>query len=192
MTRSFSSGSTERTVREQAVAAHATRLGEKLRRDGLAVSAVTVFYPPASTTAATRCARSRRWCICRRRRTTAAPDSGGAPRGREDLEGAGPTPWRYSKAGLVTKDLVPLDGAPARCSARSTGEDRCADGCDGCLTSRSAWLPWCRRGPGRREAHLVDEVRDALAAVHDAVERGADGQCSLTVIAQCIIGFHRR
>ncbi|WP_348649395.1 hypothetical protein [Methylobacterium aquaticum] len=29
---------------EPAVAAHATRLGEKLRRDGLAVSAVTVFY----------------------------------------------------------------------------------------------------------------------------------------------------
>jgi DNA polymerase V len=30
-------------VLEQSVAAHATRLGEKRRRDGLAVSAVTVF-----------------------------------------------------------------------------------------------------------------------------------------------------
>ncbi len=45
VTRSFSSRITEREVMEQAVAAHATRLGEKkLRRDGLAVSAVTVFY----------------------------------------------------------------------------------------------------------------------------------------------------
>ncbi len=44
VTRSFSSRITERTVLEQALAAHATRLGEKLRRDGLAVSAVTVFY----------------------------------------------------------------------------------------------------------------------------------------------------
>ncbi len=44
VTRSFSSRITERDVLEQAVAAHATRLGEKLRRDGLAASAVTVFY----------------------------------------------------------------------------------------------------------------------------------------------------
>ena len=44
VTRSFSTRITQRDVLEQAVAAHATRLGEKLRRDGLAVSAVTVFY----------------------------------------------------------------------------------------------------------------------------------------------------
>ncbi len=35
---------TERAELEQAVAAHATRLGEKLRREGLATSHVTVFY----------------------------------------------------------------------------------------------------------------------------------------------------
>ena len=44
VTRSFSARVTEREVLEQAVAAHATRLGEKLRRGGLGTSHVTVFY----------------------------------------------------------------------------------------------------------------------------------------------------
>ena len=44
VTRSFSARVTEREVLEQAVAAHATRLGEKLRRGGLGTSHVTVIY----------------------------------------------------------------------------------------------------------------------------------------------------
>jgi DNA polymerase V len=44
VTRSFSSRITERAVLEEAVAAHATRLGEKLRREGLGTDHVTVFY----------------------------------------------------------------------------------------------------------------------------------------------------
>ncbi len=44
VTRSFSSRITERAVLEEAVAAHATRLGEKLRREGLGTNHVTIFY----------------------------------------------------------------------------------------------------------------------------------------------------
>ncbi len=33
----------------------------------------------------------------------------------------GPSPWRYSKAGLVTTDLVPLVDAPRPFSTRTTG-----------------------------------------------------------------------
>lgn len=43
VTRSFSSRIAERALPEQAVAAHATRRGEKLRRDGPATDQVTVF-----------------------------------------------------------------------------------------------------------------------------------------------------
>jgi DNA polymerase V len=44
VTRSFSRRITERETLEQAVAAHATRLGEKLRRGGLGTTHVSVFY----------------------------------------------------------------------------------------------------------------------------------------------------
>ena len=44
MTRSVSGRVTERVELEQAVAAHATRLGEKLRREGLGTDHITVFY----------------------------------------------------------------------------------------------------------------------------------------------------
>ena len=44
VTRSFSRRITERETLEQAVATHATRLGEKLRRGGLGTTHVSVFY----------------------------------------------------------------------------------------------------------------------------------------------------
>ncbi|MCP6606541.1 Y-family DNA polymerase, partial [Klebsiella pneumoniae] len=44
VTRSFSSRITDRATLEQAVSAHVTRLGEKLRRGGLATNHVSVFY----------------------------------------------------------------------------------------------------------------------------------------------------
>lgn len=54
------------------------------------------------------------------------------------------------------------------------GEVRGADGGDGRL-QQPVRTRRRRTGAGRAdgEAHLVDEVRDALAAVHDAVERSA-------------------
>ena len=113
VTRSFSSRITEREVMEQAVAAHATRLGEKLRRDGLAVSAVTVFYhtsehdrgdPMRSVSTVVHLPEATNDT----RHLIQAALHGVAKTWKEQ----GPTPWRYSKAGLVTKDLVPLDGAP--------------------------------------------------------------------------------
>ncbi|AWB20850.1 Y-family DNA polymerase [Methylobacterium currus] len=113
VTRSFSSRIMERTVLEQAVAAHATRLGEKLRRDGLAVSAVTVFYHTSEHDRGD----SMRSVSTVVHLPEATNDSrhliqaalhGVAKTWKEQ----GPTPWRYSKAGLVTTDLVPLDEAP--------------------------------------------------------------------------------
>ena len=113
VTRSFSSRITERAVLEQAVAAHATRLGEKLRRDGLAVSAVTVFYhtsehdrgdPMRSVSTVVHLPEATNDS----RHLIQAALHGVAKTWKEQ----GPVPWRYSKAGLVTKDLVPLDGAP--------------------------------------------------------------------------------
>ena len=44
MTRSFSRRITERETLEQAVTAHATRLGKNLRRGGLGTTDVSVFY----------------------------------------------------------------------------------------------------------------------------------------------------
>ncbi|MCJ2087392.1 Y-family DNA polymerase, partial [Methylobacterium sp. E-005] len=44
VTRSFSARIEDRATLEEAVAAHATRLGEKLRREGLGTDHVTVFY----------------------------------------------------------------------------------------------------------------------------------------------------
>ncbi|WP_279356206.1 Y-family DNA polymerase [Methylobacterium indicum] len=113
VTRSFSSRITQRAVLEQAVAAHATRLGEKLRRDGLAVSAVTVFYHTSEHDRGDPM-RSVSTVV---HMPEATNDSRhliqAALRGVERTwKEQGPSPWRYSKAGLVTTDLVPLDDAP--------------------------------------------------------------------------------
>ncbi|WP_298952039.1 Y-family DNA polymerase [uncultured Methylobacterium sp.] len=113
VTRSFSSRITGRDVLEQAVAAHATRLGEKLRRDGLAASAVTVFYhtsehdrgdPMRSVSTVVHLPEATNDS----RHLIQAAIHGVAKTWKEQ----GPVPWRYSKAGLVTTDLVPLDAAP--------------------------------------------------------------------------------
>ncbi len=113
VTRSFSTRITQRDVLEQAVAAHATRLGEKLRRDGLAVSAVTVFYHTSEHDRGDPM-RSVSTVV---HMPEATNDSRhliqAALRGVERTwKEQGLSPWRYSKAGLVTTDLVPLDDAP--------------------------------------------------------------------------------
>ncbi|KQP50853.1 DNA polymerase [Methylobacterium sp. Leaf399] len=114
VTRSFSRRVTERAVLEQAVAAHATRLGEKLRRGGLGTSHVTVFYHTSthdrgdpmrsvSTTVTLPEATNDTLALI------AAARHGVDRTWREAPEGR---PWRYSKAGVVTTDLMLLDASP--------------------------------------------------------------------------------
>lgn len=113
VTRSFASRVEDRDTLEQAVAAHATRLGEKLRRGGLGTSHVTVFYHTSehdrgepmrsvSTTVTLPEATNDTLALIQ------AARSGVARTWREP----GDRPWRYSKAGVITTDLMRLDDAP--------------------------------------------------------------------------------
>jgi DNA polymerase V len=104
VTRSFSRRIEDLDTMQQAVAAHATRLGEKLRREALGTDHVTVFFHtsehddgpqrsistvvklPEATSDTMILAKAATW---------------GARRAWRDG-------FRYSKAGIVTVDLVPL------------------------------------------------------------------------------------
>ena len=107
VTRSFSGRVEDLETMQEAIAAHATRLGEKLRRHGLATDHVTVFYhtspfdkgparsvsttvdfPEASNDTLTLI-RAAKW-------------------GARRIWKPG---YRYAKAGLVTVDLVPLESS---------------------------------------------------------------------------------
>lgn len=114
VTRSFSRRITERETLEQAVAAHATRLGEKLRRGGLGTTHVSVFYHTSehdrgdpmrsvSTTVTLPEATNDTLSLIK------AAQAGVA---RTWREAPGDRPWRYSKAGVVTTDLKLLEDAP--------------------------------------------------------------------------------
>ena len=113
VTRSFSARVTEREVLEQAVAAHATRLGEKLRRGGLGTSHVTVFYHTSthdrgepmrsvSTTVSLPEATNDTLALITAARHSLA----------RTWRDQGERPWRYSKAGVITTDLKLLDDSP--------------------------------------------------------------------------------
>ncbi len=115
MTRSFSSQITDRATLEEAVSAHATRLGEKLRREGLGTDHVTVFY---HTSEHDRDAPQRSVAT-----TVRLPEHSSdtlalikAVRLGVAKTWRAPSPdrpaWRFSKAGVVTNDLVPLDYSP--------------------------------------------------------------------------------
>ena len=113
VTRSFSTRITDRGVLEQAVAAHATRLGEKLRRDGLATNQITVFYhtsehdrgdPMRSVTTVVHLPEATNDSLA----LIKAARDGVARTWRESAS----APWRYSKAGVITTDLVPLEESP--------------------------------------------------------------------------------
>ena len=105
VTRSFSRRIEDRATLEQAVATHATRLGEKLRRGGLATDHVTVFYHtcehdagrpqrstsltvtlPEATSDTLVLVKAATWAVRRTWRDG----------------------FRYGKAGVITVDLVPL------------------------------------------------------------------------------------
>ena len=114
VTRSFSRRITERETLEQAVAAHATRLGEKLWRGGLGTTHVSVFYHTSehdrgdpmrsvSTTVTLPEATNDTLSLIKAARAGVA---------RTWREAPGDQPWRYSKAGVVTTDLMTLDASP--------------------------------------------------------------------------------
>ena len=109
VTRSFSSRLTDRASLEQAVATHATRLGEKLRREGLGTDHVTVFYhtsehdrgdPQRSVSTVVGLPEATNDTLV----LIKAAQLGVAKTWRPQ----GDPPWRYSKAGVITVDLVPL------------------------------------------------------------------------------------
>jgi len=104
VTRSFGERITSKGEMEQAVAGYATRLGEKLRRHGLATDHVTVFM---HTSQFNRDDPQRSVSM-----TVDIPEATNdslqlikaAKRGVDTLWKSG---FRYSKAGIITQDLVP-------------------------------------------------------------------------------------
>ena len=105
MTRSFSRRVEDRATLEQAIATHAARLGEKLRRQALATDHVTVFYhtsehdqgsPQRSVSTVVRFPEATSDSLVLVKAAT-----WGARRVWRDG-------YRYSKAGIITTDLVPL------------------------------------------------------------------------------------
>jgi DNA polymerase V len=113
VTRSFSSRIEDRATLEEAVAAHATRLGEKLRREGLGTDHVTVFYhtsehdrddPMRSVSTTVR--------LPEHTSDTLALIKAARHGVAKTWRAPGERPWRYSKAGIVTNDLVPLIDSP--------------------------------------------------------------------------------
>lgn len=105
VTRSFSDRVEDRATMEQAVAAHAIRLGDKLRREGLGTDHVTVFFH-TSEHDRTRPQRSVSTVV-----TLPESSNDTSKLVKAALHGVRRT-WRdgfrYAKAGVVTTDLLPL------------------------------------------------------------------------------------
>jgi DNA polymerase V len=104
VTRSFATRVTDLATLQEAVAAHATRLGEKLRRGGLGTDHVTVFVHTSPHDAGP--SRSVSTVVTFPEATNdtlvlAAAARQAAARIWKDG-------YRYAKAGLITTDLVPL------------------------------------------------------------------------------------
>ena len=103
VTRSFGQRVTAKVEMEQAVAGYATRLGEKLRRHGLATDHVTVFMhtspfaddPQRSVSMTVDIPEATNDSLALIQAAKRAVDSLWAPG------------FRYSKAGIITQDLVP-------------------------------------------------------------------------------------
>ena len=105
VTRSFSQRVEDLATMQQAVATHAARLGEKLRREGLGTDHVTVFYhtsehdrdaPQRSVSTTVTLAEATNDTLVLVKAATS---------GASRIWRGG---HRYSKAGLITVDLVPL------------------------------------------------------------------------------------
>jgi len=105
VTRSFSNRVEDLATMEQAIATHASRLGEKLRREGLATNHVTIFFH----TSEHDCDRLQRSVSTVVSLPEATNDTmalvKAATHGVRKTWRDG---FRYSKAGVVTTDLMPL------------------------------------------------------------------------------------
>lgn len=104
--RSFSDRVEDLATMEQALAAHAARLGEKLRREGLATDHLTVFFhtsehdrdrPQRSTSTVVTLPEASSDTLVLAKAATFG------------VRKAWRDGYRYSKAGIVTTDLVPLE-----------------------------------------------------------------------------------
>ncbi len=106
VTRMFSRRVEDRPTMEQAVATHASRLGEKLRREGLGTDHVTVFF---HTSEHDRAAPQRSVST-----TVTLPEASNdtmalAAAACHGVRAIWRVGYRYSKAGVMTVDLVPLE-----------------------------------------------------------------------------------
>ncbi len=173
-TRSFSSRITDRATLEQAVSAHATRLGEKLRRGGLATNHVSVFYHTSE--------HDRADPIRAVSTTVMLPEATSDTLAliKAALLGVAKT-WREpgGRAAVALQQGRRDHHRPDAAGGQPAGVDRAdgpralgpADGGDRRL--QRALGRWCRRAGARGragEAGLEHEVRDADAALHDAGE----------------------
>ncbi|MBF0680832.1 MAG: Y-family DNA polymerase [Devosia sp.] len=103
VTRSFGSRVTHKGEMEQAVAGYATRLGEKLRRHGLATDHVTVFMHTSPFADDPQRSVSMTVDI-----PEATNDSLQLIKAaKRAVDGLWKSGFRYSKAGIITQDLVP-------------------------------------------------------------------------------------
>ncbi|GHD21043.1 Y-family DNA polymerase [Tianweitania populi] len=108
VTRMFSSRVDARQTMEQAVASHAARLSEKLRRGGLGTDHVTVFF---HTSDHDRSAPQRSVST-----TVTLPEASNntmvlAAAATHGVRSVWKDGYRYSKAGVVTVDLVPIEAS---------------------------------------------------------------------------------
>ncbi len=170
VTRCFSGRVEDLATVEQAVASHAARLGEKLRRERLGTDHVSVFYHTSEHDAG----RPQRSVATTATLPEASNDTlvlvKAATSGVRRTWRSG---FRYSKAGVITVDLVPLvDSQRAlpglgrldreKGAALMSAIDECNQrfGRGSVVPGQAGVLP-ARRG-------WTTEVRDALAAVHHA------------------------
>lgn len=103
VTRSFGSRVTQKAEMEQAVAGYATRLGEKLRRHGLATDQLTVFMHTSPFADDLQRSVSMTIDI-----PEATNDSLALIKaGKRAVDALWKDGYRYSKAGIITQDLVP-------------------------------------------------------------------------------------
>lgn len=103
VTRSFGERVTHRSQMEQAVAGYATRLGEKLRRHGLATDHVTVFMHTSPFATDPQRSVSMTVDIPEATNDTMALIKAA----RRAVDALWRDGFRYSKAGIITQDLVP-------------------------------------------------------------------------------------
>ena len=162
VTRSFSRRVEDLATMEQAVAAHATRLGEKLRRGGLATDHVTVFFhtsehdradPQRSASTVVTLPEATNDTLALARAATSG------------VRRAWRSGYRYSKAGLVTVDLVPfawsqraLPGFGAAEPARSAALMTVLDACNARF-GRDAVVPGSTGFAPRRDWSTKFEMR---------------------------------